>query len=87
MDETFDIIPSIYKPYKLISLAGYNNIENRVYIIGFIAIKYLDYISYTRMLKYLRDNFNFNPIVMHIDYEKSLGISIKNQIFLINNKH
>ena len=81
LDATFDIIPSIYKPYKLISLAGYNNIENRVYIIGFISIKYFDYISFTRTFKYLKDNFNFNPIVIHTDFEKSLGIAIKKANF------
>ena len=63
------------------SLARYNNIENSVYIIGFIAIKYLDYISYIRTFKYLKDNFNFNPIVIHTDFEKSLGIAIKKANF------
>ena len=71
----------MYKPYKLLSLAGYNDIENKVYILGFIAVKYLDITSYTGTFKYLKDNFKFNPLVIHTDFEKSLGIAIKKANF------
>ena len=77
MDVTFQIIPKHFHPYKLLILSGIddNKFSN---IIIFILIKYLDNIAYERIFDYLYINFNFNPTIIHTDFEKSIALAIKN---------
>ena len=51
--------------------------EKKTLLIGFILIKFLDSISYYRVFKYLYENYGFNPLVIHTDYEISLAKAIK----------
>ena len=45
-----------------------------------IAFIYQDVESYIRLFEYLKNNFNFSPkIVLHIDYEQLLRLSLLNQ--------
>ena len=41
-----------------------------------VLIKYLDYISYDRIFNYLTENFNFNPKIIHSDFEGAISKSI-----------
>ena len=38
----------------------------------------MDECSYTKIFNYLYKNFNFNPLIIQTDFEKSLILSIKN---------
>ena len=71
MDVTFQIIPKHFHPYKLLVISGIddNKFSN---IIIFILIKYLDNIAYERIFDYLYINFNFNPTIIHTDFEKAI---------------
>ena len=56
----------------------------RIKIINFFFVlyKYQDNINYERIILYLKDNFNFNPKIVHTDYKKALySIFIKENIF------
>ena len=43
----------------------------------FILLKYMDEFSYNKIFNYLYENFNFKPMIIHTDFEKSLISSIK----------
>ena len=47
-----------------------------------ILLKYLDNITYQRIFEYLNLNFNFDPMIIHTNFEKAIGIAIKNNKFL-----
>jgi len=38
----------------------------------------MDYISYTKIFKYLNENYYFSPKIIHCDYERAIELSIKN---------
>ena len=75
LDVTFDIIPVKYRPYKLMVLSGLP-ISKKPITIMFVLIKYLDYISYDRVLNYLTENFKFNPKIIHSDFEGAISKAI-----------
>ena len=84
MDVTFQIIPKKFHPYKLLIISGIddNKISN---IVLFILIKYLDNITYERIFDYIYINFNFNPDIIHTDFEKAMGLAIKNNKYFKKN--
>ena len=43
--------------------------------------KYMDQESYIRIFKLLHDNYNFNPYILHTDFEIELCQAIKNSTF------
>ena len=53
------------------------------HLICFILLKYMDESSYTKIFNYLYENFNFNPMIIHTDFEKSLIESIKNNNYFL----
>ena len=72
VDITYQIIPSKYKPYKLLSIKSFNNQENKAKLNAMIAIKYEDVNSLYYAFKYLKDFYEFNPPIINIDYSLSL---------------
>ena len=80
----FQIIPKKFHPYKLLIISAIDEINNTI-LIMMILLKYLDNITYERILDYLHLNFNFEPNIIHTDYEKALGIAIKNNKFFKKN--
>ena len=85
IDITFEIIPRAYKSYKLMTIAGLDKLNNKTMIICFIFIKYLENITYYRTFKYLKENYDFNPKIIHTDFENSLSLAIKNCEFFDKN--
>lgn len=82
---TFQIIPSNFRPYKLLVLSGIKKNNVNPIIICFILIKYLDYISYNRIFNYLTEHYKFLPKIIHSDYEKAIEKAIKQiKIFMIH---
>ena len=82
VDNTFKIIPSEYRPYKLFIIAGIPEKENNAIINCFIFIKYLDIYTYDKIFNYLSENFNFHPKVIVSDFESALHTAIKNNQYM-----
>ena len=72
-------MPKKYTNYKLMTITCINKKTNSTKICCFIAFKYQDVESYIRIFEYLKNNFNFSPKIVHIDYEQSLRLSLLNQ--------
>ena len=72
IDITYQIIPSKYKPYKLLSIKSFNNEDNKAQLNAMIALKYEDENSLYHSFKYLKDFYGFNPAIINIDYSLSL---------------
>jgi len=43
--------------------------EKKTLIVCFILLKFLDNISYFKFFQYLNENYGFNPLLIHTDYE------------------
>lgn len=84
IDITFKKIHKCYRPYKLMTIASLDPIKNHIIQICFVLLLYMDLISYKKILKYLNENFCFNPLVILIDYEVSLSLAIKESKFFSN---
>ena len=67
------------------TIAGLDKLNNKTMIICFIFIKYLENITYYRTFKYLKENYDFNPKIIHTDFENSLSLAIKNCEFFDKN--
>ncbi len=50
-----------------------------------MLLKYLDKISYLKIYKYLNENFNFNPIILHSDFENALSLAKRESNFFKKN--
>ena len=72
IDVTYKIVPKFLEKYKLLTITGVDNETNNTYIIALILMKYEDTISFIKIFKYMKDMYNFNPGVVHIDYSLSL---------------
>ena len=72
IDVTYKIVPKLIEKYKLLIITGVDNETNNTYIIALILLKYEDTISFIKIFKYMKDMYNFNPGVVHIDYSLSL---------------
>ena len=82
IDFTYNIIPIAYKPYKLLTIKGFNVEIKQSVLCSLICLKYEDENSIIFAMKYLHDIFNFNPVVINIDYSLSLNNAlINNKIF------
>jgi len=70
LDITFKIIPKIWRPYKLFTISTIDNKENKIIFIGFV------------LFKFLNENFDFNPKIIHSDYKYALDKAINDATFL-----
>ena len=68
IDITYQIIPSNYKPYRLLSIKSFNNEDNKAQLNAMIALKYEDENSLYYSFKYLKDFYGFNHSIINIDY-------------------
>ena len=88
LDITYKIIPSKFRPYKLIVLAGLpNNKNNEPVLITFILMKYIDNKALEILFNYLYENFDFQPKILHTDFDKAIYLAIKNNIHLKDTIH
>ena len=85
LDITFKIIPRNFYPYKLLVIAGITQKEKKPKILTFILTKYLDHISYNRIWNYLYENHNFQPNIIHSDFEQAIAKSLNNNKNINNN--
>lgn len=82
IDITYKIVPLIFKPYKLLTIKGFNISEKQSVLCALTFIKYEDEISMFYVFKYLHDFYNFNPSIVNIDFSMSLkNVLNKNEIF------
>ena len=82
IDITYKIVPLIFKPYKLLTIKGFNISEKQSVLCTLTFIKYEDEISMFYVFKYLHDFYNFNPSIVNIDFSMSLkNVLNKNEIF------
>ena len=80
IDTTYKIIPNKYRPYKMLTISFL--LVNATKIFCFVLYKFQDFISYNRIIKYLKENYDFQPRIVHTDYEKALYINfLKNNIY------
>lgn len=86
-DSTFKIIPSLFRPYKLFIISGLKKEEKKTFPILFVLIKYLDFESYDRLFTYLHINFEFEPKIVHSDFELALRKAIMTNMYTKNAIH
>jgi len=77
IDGTFKLIPKKYKPFKILTIATIDYKNNKSLLIGFIHYKYMDYITYLNIFKYLNEINSFNPRIIHSDFEFSIFLNLK----------
>ena len=64
-------------------LAGLpNNKNNKPVLITFKLMKYTDNKALDLLFNYLYENFEFQPKILHSDFDKAKYLSIKNNIHL-----
>ena len=85
IDSTFKIIPRKFNNYKLLTIATNDISNNLTLLIGFVCFKYQDSTSYYNIFKYLNELYNFNPKIIHSDFQKSIGKAINISKFFTNN--
>lgn len=85
LDFTYKIIPHKYKPYRLMTLKGFDTNTKNTKLCCLIAIKYEDEKSIYYAIKYLTEFYKFKPKIINIDYSKALYNSIYKQK-LFNNE-
>ena len=85
LDFTYKIIPHKYKPYRLMTLKGFDTNTKNTKLYCLIAIKYEDEKSIYYTIKYLTEFYKFKPKIINIDYSKALYNSIYKQK-LFNNE-
>ena len=60
-----------------------DNEKNKTILICFILFQFMDSVSYINVFKYLYELFDFNPYIIHMDYEKALITAIhKTECFI-----
>ena len=84
IDITFQIIPKCYRPYKLMTITSLDPLKNHTIIICFVLLVFTDSLSYQKIFHYLNENFCFDPLIIHTDYEVSLALAIKESKFFRN---
>lgn len=57
--------------------------KNNPQLICFVLLKFLDCISYEKLYNYL--HINFNPNIIHTDYEEALNEAINKNIYFKDN--
>ena len=81
IDFTYKIIPKNFKPYKMMSIATIDYDNNTTILVGFVNLKYIDSQSILNVFKYLNENFNFNPKIIHSDFDNAIATAVKNSNF------
>ena len=76
VDVTYKIIPKRHRKYKLLTITGVNKNNLNSYLCGLVLIQYETHETFYRVFKYLHDMFDFNPIIVNIDYSKLLRSSL-----------
>ena len=84
IDITFKIVPKCYRPYKLMTIATLDNENNKTILIAFVLFINIDNILYLKIFKFLNEIYNFNPIIIHTDYERAIELALKKCSFLKN---
>ena len=79
LDFTYKIIPNKFKPYRLMTLKGFDLASNSTKLCCLIVIKYEDEKSIYYTLKYLNEYFKFSPKVINIDYSLPLYKALRNK--------
>ena len=85
LDITFKIIPKCYRPYKLLTIASIDKENCKAILICFVLFVYMDGESFLKIFEYLFNNYNFNLIILHSDYEKGFQYAIKKAKFFKEN--
>ena len=60
IDITFQIIPKCYRPYKLMTIASLDPLNNHTILICFVLLVFTDSLSYKKIFSYLNENFCFD---------------------------
>ena len=81
IDITFKVIPKCYRPYKLLTIATIDNKNMKTILVGFVLFIYKDSNSFLKNFGYLNNIYNFNPTILHSDYENSIELEIKKAKF------
>ena len=85
IDLTYKIIPRKFKPYKMLTIKGFNTDTKQSVLCTLICIKYEDENSIYYSMKYLHDFYNFNPEIINIDYSIALMNGLNNKNLFDNN--
>ena len=86
IDITFTIFPKDFSPYKFMVISGISKNNDNPTLLCFILFKFMDECSYSKIFNYLYENFNFNPLIIHTDFEKSLITAIIKIIIILVTK-
>ena len=73
IDITYKIIPNKFKPYKLLTIKGFDAKNLQIVLCGLVCIKYEDSQSLYYAFKYLKDFFKFTPKIVNIDFSLVLS--------------
>ena len=84
IDITFKVIPKCYRPYKLLTIATLDKDNIKTILVGFILFIYKDSISFLKIFEYLNNIYNFNPTIIHSDYEIGIELALKKAQFFKN---
>ena len=71
-DTSFKIIQKKLQYYKFFIISGYDKSDNKTKICAFIFLENPDTICFSKALKYLNEEFNFNPKIIHTDFDNEL---------------
>ena len=85
-DATYRCVPPTMRNYKLYTITGFNFIIKRTRLLALILIPNETLKTYMEMFNYLKNNFNFNPKIFTMDFNKASGKAIKTvfpEIYLI----
>ena len=72
LDTTFRVIHTKFKGYKMLTICSFDIRNNIVKLCDFVCYKYQDIITYETIISFLKENYNFDPKIIHTDYEYAL---------------
>ena len=70
-DSTFRIIPKKFKEYKLLVILGFDIINQFSRLAALIFYLKMDEFTFKKICEELKNTFNFKPIIINIDFQKS----------------
>lgn len=73
IDITFKSVPQKYRSYKLITITALEFTSKTTKLACMIALLYMDSESYKYAIRFLNENYKFNPKLVHIDFEGDLA--------------
>ena len=77
VDITFIIIPYKFKPYKMLTIKGFNYEENKSVLCALACLIFEDEKSLFYTIKYLVDCFEFKPEIIITDFSLSLNKTLQ----------